>query len=52
MLDFYLLSMIGFGLLGGLIALRLARKAYCQDTAMEANACKVMQLDRSGADHA
>lgn len=47
MLDFYLLSIIGFSLIGGLYALRLARKAYCRDDAMTVHACKVAGLNQS-----
>lgn len=49
MLDLYLLSIISFSLIGGLFAFRLARKAY-RNAAMDAHACKVMQLDHERTD--
>lgn len=52
MLDFHLLSIIGIGLLGGLIALRMARNVYRCRHAMDLHAQKVMGFDQSRADHA
>lgn len=52
MADFYLLSIIGFGLLGGLFTFRLARRVY-RNAAMDAHCRKVMmRLDHDRADHA
>lgn len=51
MLDFYLLSIIGFGFLGGLLALRLARKVY-RNAAMDAHCEKIMRLDKERAGNA
>jgi hypothetical protein len=50
MLDFYLLSIVGFVLIGGLFAFRLARKVYL-NAAMDAHCQRVMSFDKERAGH-
>jgi hypothetical protein len=50
MLDFHLLSIIGIGLIGAAVALKIARRLYCR-AAMDANAQKIMGFDEKRADN-